>query len=49
MKREDKKINVWGARMHNLKNVDVEKHATTIIVGRDTLIQTVVISYLKNY
>ncbi len=24
MQREDEKINVWGARVHNLKNIDVE-------------------------
>ena len=24
MNAEDEKINVWGARVHNLKNVDVE-------------------------
>ena len=35
MKREDKKINVWGARMHNLKNVDVEipRGRLTVITG----------------
>ena len=35
MKREDKKINVWGARMHNLKNVDVEipRGSLTVITG----------------
>ena len=35
MKREDKKINVWSARMHNLKNVDVEipRGSLTVITG----------------
>lgn len=28
MNAEDEKINVWGARVHNLKNVDVEIPAT---------------------
>ncbi len=31
----DEKINVWGARVHNLKNVDVEipRHSLTVITG----------------
>ncbi len=31
----DSKINVWGARVHNLKNVDVEipRHSLTVITG----------------
>ena len=35
MEREDKKINVWGARVHNLKNVDVEipRNSLTVITG----------------
>ncbi len=35
MKREDKKINVWGARVHNLKNIDVEipRNSLTVITG----------------
>jgi excinuclease ABC subunit A len=35
MKREDEKINVWGARVHNLKNVDVEipRNSLTVITG----------------
>ena len=35
MKREDSKINVWGARVHNLKNVDVEipRNSLTVITG----------------
>ena len=35
MNREDKKINVWGARVHNLKNVDVEipRNSLTVITG----------------
>ena len=35
MKREDEKINVWGARVHNLKNVDVEipRQSLTVITG----------------
>ena len=35
MNREDDKINVWGARVHNLKNVDVEiPHGSlTVITG----------------
>ena len=35
MKREDDKINVYGARVHNLKNVDVEipRNSLTVITG----------------
>ena len=35
MNREDDKINVWGARVHNLKNVDVEipHNSLTVITG----------------
>ena len=35
MKQEDSKINVWGARVHNLKNVDVEipRNCLTVITG----------------
>ena len=35
MQREDEKINVWGARVHNLKNIDVEipRNALTVITG----------------
>lgn len=35
MTREDEKINIWGARMHNLKNIDVEipRNALTVITG----------------
>ena len=35
MVSENKKINVWGARVHNLKNVDVEipRHSLTVITG----------------
>lgn len=35
MNREDEKINVWGARVHNLKNVDVEipHNSLTVITG----------------
>ena len=35
MKREDEKINVYGARVHNLKNIDVEipRHSLTVITG----------------
>ena len=35
MEREDKKINIWGARVHNLKNVDVEipRNSLTVITG----------------
>ena len=31
----DNKINVWGARVHNLKNIDVEipRHSLTVITG----------------
>ncbi len=33
--REDGKINVWGARVHNLKNIDVEipRNSLTVITG----------------
>ena len=35
MQREDEKINVWGARVHNLKNIDVEipRQSLTVITG----------------
>ena len=35
MTREDEKINVWGARVHNLKNIDVEipRNSLTVITG----------------
>ena len=35
MDREDEKINVWGARVHNLKNIDVEipRNSLTVITG----------------
>ncbi len=35
MQSEDKKINVWGARVHNLKNIDVEipRNSLTVITG----------------
>lgn len=35
MEREDEKINVWGARVHNLKNIDVEipRKSLTVITG----------------
>ncbi|MBR5062780.1 MAG: excinuclease ABC subunit UvrA [Prevotella sp.] len=35
MQREDEKINVWGARVHNLKNIDVEipRDSLTVITG----------------
>ena len=35
MEREDEKINVWGARVHNLKNIDVEipRDSLTVITG----------------
>ena len=35
MQREDERINVWGARVHNLKNIDVEipRNALTVITG----------------
>ena len=35
MKREDEQINVWGARVHNLKNVDVTipRNSLTVITG----------------
>ena len=35
MNREDEKINVYGARVHNLKNIDVEipRHSLTVITG----------------
>ncbi len=33
--KNDSKINVWGARVHNLKNIDVEipRHSLTVITG----------------
>ena len=35
LKREEDKICVWGARVHNLKNIDVEipRHSLTVITG----------------
>lgn len=32
---QDEKINVWGARVHNLKNIDVEipRNSMTVITG----------------
>ena len=35
MKREDNKINVYGARVHNLKDIDVEipRQSLTVITG----------------
>lgn len=35
MTREDEKINIWGARVHNLKNINVEipRNALTVITG----------------
>ena len=35
MQREDEKINVWGARVHNLKNIDVEipRNSLSVITG----------------
>ena len=35
MKREDERINVYGARVHNLKNIDVEipRQSLTVITG----------------
>ena len=35
MNSEDEKINVWGARVHNLKNIDVEipRNSLTVITG----------------
>ena len=35
MNREDERINVWGARVHNLKNVDVviPRNSLTVITG----------------
>lgn len=35
MERENEKINVWGARVHNLKNIDVEipRNSLTVITG----------------
>ncbi|MBR7048862.1 MAG: excinuclease ABC subunit UvrA [Prevotella sp.] len=35
MQREDEKINIWGARVHNLKNIDVEipRNSLTVITG----------------
>ena len=35
MEREDENINVWGARVHNLKNIDVEipRNSLTVITG----------------
>jgi len=35
MEKEDEKISVWGARVHNLKNIDVEipRNSLTVITG----------------
>ena len=35
MKRAGEKINVYGARVHNLKNIDVEipRQSLTVITG----------------
>ena len=35
MQKETEKINVWGARVHNLKNIDVEipRNSLTVITG----------------
>ena len=35
MQSEEEKINVWGARVHNLKNIDVEipRNSLTVIAG----------------
>lgn len=35
MNREEEKINVWGARVHNLKNINVEipRNSLTVITG----------------
>lgn len=35
MDREDEKINVWGARVHNLKNINIEipRNSLTVITG----------------
>ena len=35
MERENEEINVWGARVHNLKNIDVEipRNSLTVITG----------------
>ena len=35
MKNEEEKINVWGARVHNLKNIDVTmpRYSLTVITG----------------
>ena len=35
MEKEDKKINVWGARVHNLKdiNVAIPRNSLTVITG----------------
>jgi excinuclease ABC subunit A len=35
MNREDDYINVWGARVHNLKNVNVQipRNSLTVITG----------------
>lgn len=35
MDREDEKINVWGARVHNLKNINVEipRNSLTVVTG----------------
>ena len=33
--REDERINVWGARVHNLKNINVEipRNSLTVVTG----------------
>lgn len=35
MDREDEKINVWGARVHNLKNINIEipRNSLTVVTG----------------
>ena len=37
--KQEEKINVWGARVHNLKNVDVEipRNSMTVITGKSSL------------
>jgi excinuclease ABC subunit A len=35
MQREDEKINIWGARVHNLRNIDVDipRNSLSVIAG----------------
>ena len=33
MTDNEEKIEIWGARVHNLKNIDVERNAFTVITG----------------